>query len=204
MAAAHRSAGSICLEPCTVHHVLFHAETKVLHSRCSGGEHGFVRTSCNRWIIPCLVHLACSGQEICNLYVLPDCPILYLKQHLLWVLAISLCSKQRHLDTGHHMGWCPQEIGVLLASRRSDSGQALSTAIQNQDHSKIIKILEAGQNPDCLGEVQGRRRMEPVFLKAAAAGFFYSVHLLLNGFADPNIAGNDRRTASCSYGSLAN
>ena len=148
-------------------------------------------------------HLACSGQEICGLHVLPDCPILYLKQHLAVGLghlpfAVILLQAMNIISplatTWADIG-CPQEIGVLLAPRRCDSGQALSTAIQNQDHEKIIKILEAGQNPDCLGEVEGRRRVEPVLLTAAAAGFFYSVHLLLNGFADPNIAGNDRRTA---------
>ena len=152
---------------------------------------------------PVSFHLACTGKEVCALHVVADCPILQLKQHVAICLkhlpfAVMLLQAGSTISTGCTWGdiGSPQDIGVVLTARRSDLGQALSMAVQNQHHETVVSILESGQEPDCMGEVQAMGRLEPVLLTAAAAGFFYSCHLLLHGFADPNIAGRDRRTAA--------
>lgn len=46
-----------------------------------------------------------------------------------------------------------------------------------------------------MGLIDRTRRLELVLVTAASAGFLYSAFLLLNAWADPNIAGNDRRTS---------
>ena len=84
---------------------------------------------------------------------------------------------------------------VILKPRTNCHRLALSKAIQAQNHNTVIDLLSNGQEPDCMGLIDRTRRLEPVLVTAASAGFFYSAFLLLNAWADPNIAGNDRRTS---------
>ena len=148
--------------------------------------------------------LACTGEEVCRLEVTDSCTILDLKMHIAGILrhlpfAVSLLLEGRALSFG--AVWAvigfppPPVLHVVLIPRRTDYKLHLSDAVQQQEHDAIIRILSAGQDPDCSGIVRRTGRRERVLLTAAAGGFFYSVHLLLSALADPSTVGNDSRSA---------
>jgi len=153
-------------------------------------------------VVSCV--LACTGEEVCQLDVTESCTILDLKQRIAAVLrhlpfAVTLLLDGRALPLG--AVWAvigfppPPLLHVVLIPRTNDYKLDLSNAIQQQEHDAIIKILSAGQDPDCSGVVHHTRRKERVLLTAASAGFFYSVHLLLSALADPSTVGHDSRSA---------
>eukprot|EP00435_Cladocopium_sp_Y103_P062959 s337_g24.t1 len=145
---------------------------------CGGAE------TCEPASISCV--LACTGEEVCSLLVTDTCTILSLKQGQVVPLGAIWAV----------FGFPPPPVlHVVLRSRTNRYSLDLSNAVQQQQHDAVIEILAAGQEPDCSGLVQRTGRAEAVLLTAAAAGFFYSVHLLLSAFADPNVVGYDSRSA---------
>eukprot|EP00435_Cladocopium_sp_Y103_P008302 s3962_g2.t1 len=146
---------------------------------------------------------ALTGEEICVLPVSQYCTVLLLKQrialhvgHLPFAIVLLVGGTAVPLDASWATIGFPLVMDVVLSPRTNAHSADLSHAIQSQNHSSIIAALEAGQDPDCWCLVPNTGRNEPVILTAAAAGFFYSVHLLLNGFADPNSMGHDGRSAT--------
>ena len=150
---------------------------------------------------PVLVVMACTGNEICTLPVSEECTVMSLKQrialhlkHLPFAVKILLEGQLVAAvgDTWATLG-SPRVLHIVLASRTIAHANCLVKAIHDQEHDAVIRILADGQEPDypCVR----RWRAELPLHTAASRGFFYSVHLLLTGFADPNIAGNDGRTA---------
>ena len=143
---------------------------------------------------------ACTGAHICNLLIPADSAVISLKQQVAMKLqhlpfSVVLVAEGAVLALGSTWSGCFTEVGVVLTPRTQRLAQDLAEAIQLQNHDLVIQLLELGQEPNCYGFVQSTRRLEPVLLIAAGQGYFYSTHLLLEAWADPNLAGNDRRTA---------
>lgn len=67
----------------------------------------------------------------------------------------------------------------------------MKVLVSNNNPSSLLLLLE----PDSYGFIAATRRREPVLLTAASCGYFHSANLLLNAWANPNIPGNDGRTA---------
>jgi hypothetical protein len=143
-----------------------------------------------------------TGQELCSLRVSEFCTIFQMKQQIalhvqhlpFGIVLLEETTVLPLFGTWRDAGF-PQVMQVVLKPRTNDFTEELGLAIQDQDHEKVIAVLEAGQEPDCWFKGRDTGRMEPALLVAAGARFFYSVHLLLNAFANPESTGVDGRTA---------
>ena len=143
---------------------------------------------------------ACTGAHKCNLHIPADSAVISLKQQVAMKLqhlpfSVVLVAEGTVLALGSTWSGCFKEVGVILTKRTQGFAQDLAEAIQLQKHDLVIHLLELGQEPNCYGFAQSTQRLEAVLLFAAGKGYFYSTHLLLEAWADPNSAGNDRRTA---------
>eukprot|EP00434_Breviolum_minutum_P014051 symbB.v1.2.012392.t1/scaffold857.1/size218589/7 len=143
---------------------------------------------------------ACTGAHICNLHIPADSAVISLKQQVAMKLqhlpfSVVLVAEGTVLALGSAWSGCFKEVGVILTKRTQGFAQDLAEAIQLQKLELVIHLLELGQEPNCYGFAQSTQRLEAVLLFAAGIGYFYSTHLLLEAWADPNSAGNDRRTA---------
>ena len=145
---------------------------------------------------------ACTGKEICSVSLLEDAAMILLRQEIAHHVqhlpfAIVLLAEENVIPrecTWAAIG-CPPVLRVVLKPVTRESSQALTHAIVEQNHQQVIQLLETGQDPNSWSVVPRSGRFEPALLTAAGGGFFYSLHLLLHAFADPNIAGPDQRTA---------
>ena len=143
---------------------------------------------------------ACTVAHICNLHIPADSAVISLKQQVAMKLqhlpfSVVLVAEGTVLALGSAWSGCFKEVGVILTKRTQGFAQDLAEAIQLQKLELVIHLLELGQEPNCYGFAQSTQRLEAVLLFAAGKGYFYSTHLLLEAWADPNSAGNDRRTA---------
>lgn len=136
---------------------------------------------------------ACTGQEICALLVSEHCTVMEIKQriaiqarHLPFAVVLLVDNGVVPLATTWSGIGFPKLANVVLVPRTARHANSLAAAVVSQQHEQVIKLLEAGQEPDCWCVVQRTARMEPLLLTAVGAGFFYSVHLLLNALANPD------------------
>ena len=152
--------------------------------------------------------MAYTGSEICVLSASEESTVMSLKQGVALHLghlpfAVRLLVEGQPVPVGGT--WpalgSPRVMQVVLAPITTNRTIDLVNAIQEQQHDTVIEILEAGQDPNC--QWMGRWRAEPITHVAASRGHFYSLHLLLAGFANPNVATSDGRTA-LHLGVLAN
>ena len=134
--------------------------------------------------------MAYTGSEICVLPASEESTVMSLKQGVALHLehlpfAIRLLVEGQPVPVGGT--WAalgsPRVMHVVLAPTTTNHTIDLVNAIQEQQHDTVIEILEAGQDPNC--QWMGRWRAEPVTHVAASRGHFYSLHLLLAGFANP-------------------
>ena len=82
----------------------------------------------------------------------------------------------------------PLLMQVVLTTQTNAHRHASAQAVQRQDHVAVIRILDAGQAPNCTSVIGTARHVERVLATAASAGFFYSAFLLLHAWAGLNIA----------------
>ena len=145
---------------------------------------------------------ACTGEEICRVSLLEDAAMILLRQeiaHHVQHLPFAIVLLAEESVIPRECTWAaigrPPVLRVVLKPVTRESSRALTHAIMDQNHQQVIELLETGQDPNSWSVVPRTGRFEPALLTAAGGGFFYSLHLLLHAFADPNIAGPDKRTA---------